>query len=338
MDNVKFYGIDDGHSSIKAINGNEFTMPSNVISGARKGLNILTGEDDNHIYEINNQNYTIAPNIDESLDTRFEDYPTSNINIALVYHALMNIGAKGDIAICTGLPFNRFYKNSEINKSLLQKKKDAFNTAVRINKKTTDFTIKEHMICSEGVAAYFDLTLNDDGTEDMDVKNLISDEAVVIVDIGGRTTDIVTLKSDNIIFDSSTTLDVGCLSVEDILHKKVSSKLDTYNVPKKVISKIIDNRGIYKASKVSHDFSNELSESKSQLAENIINKLKQMISNTIEVNLIAFVGGGSLLLKEDLNRLFPSEYVKFVSNPIFANARGMKKLLQRSYVNEQENS
>lgn len=332
MNEISFFGIDDGHSSIKGVNGDKLTMPSKVASGAIKGLNVLTGEDDNHIYSINNQSYTISNSLDNSLDTRFEDYPKSNINIVLVNHLLNEIGAEGDIAICTGLPFNRFYKDSQINNDLIDAKKMAFRQeCVKLNS-NTKFNIKEHLVISEAVAAYFDIMLNDDGSEDTDLKNYIGDEAVVIVDIGGRTTDIVTLKSANIQFDSSITLDIGCLSVEDILYKKVSNKLDAYNIPKKIISKIIDNNGIYKASKVSHDFSAELEESKKQLAENIINKLKQMISNTIDVTLIAFVGGGSILLKKELSELYPSEYVKFVRDPVFANARGMKKLLKRSFI------
>jgi plasmid segregation protein ParM len=329
-----FFGIDDGHSSIKGVNGNEFNMPSKVSSGAIKGLNVVTGENDNCIYAINNQSYTISPNVENTLDTRFEDYPTSNINIVLVYHALKEMKAEGNIAICTGLPFNRYYKEAIVNKILIDSKIQAFQSEVNTNNDGFNFNIKEHLVCSEGVASYFDLMLNKDGTEDLEFKDYLGEESAIIVDIGGRTTDIVTLKSDNIVFDYSTTIDTGCLSVEDILYKKVSNRLGTYDIPKTIISKIINNGGIYKASKVVHDFSKELEDSKKQLAETIVNKLKQMISNTLEIGLIAFVGGGSLLLKKELEELYPAEYVKFVANPMFSNARGMKKLLKRSFVDE----
>lgn len=333
MPNIGFYGIDDGHSNLKAINGSEFNIMSKVVSGAVKSFNVVTGEDDNFVYSVNDQSYTISNNIDKSLDTRFEDYPVSNINIVLVNHALDQMGAKGDIAICTGLPFNRFYKNSERNHKFIDQKKAAFQ--VKVSGLKNKFNIKEHYICSEGVAAYFDIMLNDDGTENKHVKEMVKDESVVIVDIGGRTTDIVTLKTDSIQFESSVTLDTGCLAVEDILYKKVSDKLEAYNVPKKFVSEIIKSGGVYKATKQTLDFKQELEESKKQLAEEIINKLKQMMSNTLDIAIIAYVGGGSLLLKNELEALYPSEYVKFVANPIFSNARGMKKLLKRSLANVQ---
>ena len=331
MSNTGFYGIDDGHSNLKAINGKEFNVMSKVVSGAVKSFNVVSGEDDNYVYSVNGQSYTISNNIDKSLDTRFEDYPLSNINIILVNHVLDQMEAKGDISICTGLPFNRFYKNAERNHKLIEQKKAAFQTTVLGLK--NKFNIKEHYICSEAVAAYFDIMLNDDGTENKHIKEMVKNESVVIVDIGGRTTDIVTFKADSIQFESSVTLDTGCLIVEDILYKKVSDKLEAYNVPKKFVSEIIKSNGIYKATKQTLDFKQQLEESKKQLAEEIINKLKQMMSNTLDIAVIAYVGGGSILLKKELDALYPSEYVKFAENPIFSNARGMKKLVKRSSVN-----
>jgi hypothetical protein len=61
------------------------------------------------------------------------------------------------------------------------------------------------------------------------------------------------------------------------------------------------------------------------------------LPQTLNTSLIAFIGGGSIMLNNELKSIFPSEYTKFVVNPIFSNARGMKKLLVKAIkVGEQD--
>ena len=336
MADISFFGIDDGHSSIKGVNGKNFSMQSKVAYGEIKSFNVKTGKDDNHIYEISNQTYTVSENIDNYLETRTDDFSISDINKVLVNHTLKKMNATGDIALCTGLPFNRYYHNSTENDPLIYKKIESFKVPV-ISNIQSDFNIVKHMVCSQGVAVYFDLLLNDDGSEDTEMRKEFGNESVTVIDIGGGTTDIVTFKNDNILFSSSVTLDLGCLTIEEELYHKVTSKLNNYKIPKSIIPNIINNNGIFKASKSQEDFSKELNECKKTLAGTIVNKIKQMISNTMDVSVIAFAGGGSILLHEELKELFPDKYVKFIADPVFSNARGMKKLLIGSY-DEQKDS
>ena len=65
-----------------------------------------------------------------------------------------------------------------------------------------------------------------------------------------------------------------------------------------------------------------------ELANKITNQVKHKIRNTSDVSLIAFIGGGSLTLKTQLKDLYSPELVRFVRDPIYANARGMLKLLK----------
>ena len=328
MKNLQFIGIDDGHSSIKATSENKnFTMKSKVHYGEKKGFNILTGEDDNSIYSINNLKYTVSKeNIDNTLETRLDDFSISDINIVLVHHSLQQIEASGDISICTGLPFNRYYHNSETNNKLITQKTNVFNVDIKSNKKI-NYNIVSHMVCSQGVAVYFDLLLNNDGSCNTEMQDEFGDESVIIIDIGGGTTDIVAFKNNNIQFDLSTTLDIGCLSVEDKLYQTVTCKLNSYKIPKVITQNIIENNGIYKGTKTTHDFSEDFKSIKLELAGTIINKIKQMISNTLDISIIAFAGGGSILLHDELKHLFPSDIIKFVKDPIYSNSRGMRKLL-----------
>jgi plasmid segregation protein ParM len=321
------YGIDDGHSSIKIVNGKKENFPSRVTVGRSNSFNVITGEVDNATYTVNGNSYTVVGSDESAFDTRTEDFPTSDINVVLVNHALDRQNATGDIAICTGLPFNRFYTKGVSNSQLIEAKKTALSQAVKGCQ--NEFNIIKHFVCAEGVAGYYDLVLNDDGSFNENIKDAIADDTVVIVDIGGRTTDIVTFRAGKIDFSKSVTMDIGCLNVEDSLRENLQSELKCYDIPQTAIKKTIENQGIYISTKNEFDFSKILNESKRELASNIVNRLKAIVKNTIDLSLVVFIGGGSILVKDDLKALFDEKYIKFSKDPIYANARGMRKLATR---------
>ncbi len=329
---MNIYGIDDGHSSIKIVNGKKENFPSRVAVGRSNTFDVITGEVDNATYKVGGSSYTVVSSDESAFDTRTDDFPTSDINVVLVNHALDRQSACGDIAICTGLPFNRFYSKGVSNSRLISAKKEAFKSQVDGCKKS--FNIVKHFVCAEGVAGYYDLVLNDDGSFNESIKEAISDDTVVIVDIGGRTTDIVTFRDGKIDFSKSVTMDMGCLSVEDKLQENLQAELQCYDIPQKAIKKTIENEGIYISTKNEFDFSEILNDSKRELASNIVNKLKSLVNNTIDLSLVVFIGGGSILVKDDLKELFDEKYIKFSKDPVYANARGMKKLATRGINND----
>lgn len=328
-----FYGVDDGHDSIKCINGNQVLVPSKVMSGKKLMLDSVTGEQKNSLYTINGNDFTISQDSLNSasnifLDTRIEKFPMSDLNIVLVHHALKESNAIGDVVISTGLPFNRYYKNSVVNKELIDAKKKAFKVNIEFENKK--FKIVDHHVCSEAVAAYYDIVLNDDGTDNKTVKDMIGNENVVIVDIGGRTTDIVTINNGAIDFERSCTLDMGGLIVKDKVKSSIETTMNVYNTPDNLIKNIIENKEAFEKYKNKFGLDGKIIDNaKLALSNDIQYTINKTISNTIDVAFIAFVGGGSILLENEFKSMFNKEIVKFVKNPVFANARGMKKIARR---------
>jgi len=330
---MKIYGIDDGHSSIKIVSDNEKKrFDSRLLIGKKKSFNLISGEDKSYSYSINGNDYTISQENDISLDTRFEDYPTSDINIVLANHSLNLLKAKGNVSICTGLPFNRYYQNGEVNQKLIDKKKEVFKkNVIGLNNK---INIINHNVCAEAIASYYDFLLLDNGKVNNKILNHINKDSVIVIDIGGRTTDIVTFNNHQINFEKSITLDLGCLDVEENLRKNISKKINCYDIPQSVIKKTIINNGVYESSKNIMDFNDVLTQSKIVLANTIINKIKAIVSNTINLSLVMFVGGGSILIKEELTKLFDKKYSYFHKNPLYANANGMLKIANSVVKNE----
>lgn len=327
------FGIDNGLFAVKLVNGKTTYVPSRVISGHYPSLSVVTGENDSFLYEINGNKYTVIekPSANTShrfLQTRTDDFPYSDITQVLVYHSLLKAGATGNISICTGLPFNQYYSETGVkNLELIQKVKKAFTREVKVIQPYENLpVIVEHSVCSEGVAGFFDLKFNDDGSLNDEFTSLQQAGVVCIVDIGGSTTDIVTFDGDSIDFSRSSTIDIGGLSLKDQVAAHVKVKMGASGLPDKMLDDIISNHGLYPAKNL--DFSDILDELKIELANEITNQVKHKIRNTSDINLIAFIGGGSLILKDQLKKLYPSSIARFVKDPINANARGMLKLIK----------
>jgi plasmid segregation protein ParM len=326
-----YFGIDDGHDAVKVVNGKPLYIPSRVISGHYPYISITSEENESCLYEIDGHKFTVLDrpslNIDHIfLPTRTDDFPYSDLNLALVYHSLLRAGADGEVSICTGLPFSQYYVDGSKNRSLIEKKKQSFTRNVIAKNAITTPIIVEHRICSEGVAGYFDLKYNQDGSLNNEFDDFINSGVICIVDIGGRTTDIVTMDSDSISFNRSLTVDVGGMWLKDNLTTKIKAKLEVNAIPDKMIDDIIHNNGVYPRKGI--DFTEELKLLKKELADKISSHIKHSVKNTTDLSLIAFIGGGSLLLVDQLRSLYPKDLAKFVKDPVHSNARGMLKLLK----------
>ena len=110
------------------------------------------------------------------------------------------------------------------------------------------------------------------------------------------------------------------------LTTKIKAKLEVNAIPDKMIDDIIHNNGTYPRKGI--DFTEELKLLKKELADKISSHIKHSVKNTTDLSLIAFIGGGSLLLIDQLRSLYPKALAKFVKDPIHSNARGMLKLLK----------
>ena len=325
------YGIDNGLYAVKLVNGKAVYIPS---SGFYPYLSVESEVNESFLYEVEGKKFTVVEKPSNNsnhqfLQTRTDDFPYSEMNLALVYHSLIKAGATGEVGICTGLPFNQYYlETGTKNNELINKVKESFKKDVKVIQDYKDLpVIVEHKICSEGVAGYFDLKFNQDGTINEEFQQLQNNGLIAIADIGGSTTDIVTFDGDTIDFSRSSTIDIGGLWLKDAVSAHLKVHLNSSGaLPDKMIDDIIINNGVYASRNL--DFSDVLSELKLELATKITNQIKHKIRNTADVSLIAFIGGGSLTLKDQLKALYPAELVKFVKDPIHANARGMLKLMK----------
>jgi hypothetical protein len=326
---MQYLGLDDGHFSVKCVGiEKQFTFPSKVVNGFYPFMSVIEDSNMSSMYTVedNNNKYTVMSQDAISstmrfLDTRTDDFPYSDINLVLINHALLLSEVDSDVTICSGLPFQQYYINNAKNTKLIQKKKNNIERLVKIENSDKLSKIKEHKVVAEGVAGYFDLKFNSDGSLNDEIENIKHDGLICIVDIGGRTTDVVTMYNDAVDFNRSATLDIGGLYLQDTITEKVKAKFGYNALPNKTIDALTKD-GIYK----NIDAQDIVNNAKKEMANEIANAIKSKIGQNSDIGLIAFIGGGSLLLKEQLNKLYDNNLARFVKDPIFSNARGMCKM------------
>lgn len=192
------------------------------------------------------------------------------------------------------------------------------NVAVELaegTRKEVNFTVKELLCKKQPFGSFCDVLLDKSGNI---ANKKLAKQFVVVVDIGSRTLNLYTLDNLTAIYDLCDTTNDGVYSAHDMVENFIKDKLKQ-SVPDGRLPYII-NRGSIKGI----DLKPVMKASYMALANTIINKIETMLVNSwVMVDTIIFTGGGSVLMKEQLQKAFSDK------NPIFldryATARGFYK-------------
>lgn len=335
-------GCDDGHYGIKVCAGPDtfFTLPSRAYPGRITTSSISGGTDEDLVYETAQGEYvtiTADDMLGPAVDTRTNDYPTSSPNRALVYHALRKAGVTGAVSVVTGLPVNRFYLQGERNTALIEAKRESLLRPVSCASGAAVPKIVSHKVISEAVAAYYDALFDFDGSFNLDFKEISDEEPIAVVDAGGKTLDIATVKEGGagIYQSQSGTADAGVLYLYDQLDQALRAKFDVRDsIPFPRLQKAIAE-GVYRLYGEKHDVRNIVDEQLDAFASRISFEVKKLLGDASRFGKVLFVGGGANLLTDRLGLVFPGLPVKAITvapvddnprtNSAFANARGMYK-------------
>ena len=335
-------GCDDGHFGIKVCAGPDtfFTLPSRATVGRQAASSINGGANTDLIYEIADGEYvtiTAGDSIGESADTRNPDYPISGTNRALVNHALRKAGVRGDIFLVTGLPVNRFYVGGERNDELIEAKRQSLIRTVRSVSGDVLPNVTKHKVFSEAVASFFDELINMDGSINEEFKEISDSEPVAVVDVGGKTLDIATIKEGGgaIYPEFSGTSDSGALYVYDEINTFLRREFQlSEDVPFGKLHTAL-TQGTYRLYSEKHDVRNAVSAMLDGFADRVGFDVSKLLGDASRLGRVLFVGGAANLLSNRLDRVFPGIPLKAISvapasddprlNSAYANARGMYK-------------
>lgn len=289
------------------------------------------------------QKYTCSGTTSKAFDTRVDDYPVSIVNRVLFTHALHQAGLFGKpLRMSVTLPLADYYLPSgAVNSNLVQRVVENFsaNNIVpefgEFAQQTAD--VQFVRVSPEAVSAWFDWAMDEHGEVNENYEQMLENEGVVlIVDVGGSTTDIValTLTPDlTVLNEKSGTRKLGVLDVQaqmvegfleqrrqegviqDVGHEEVLSAKQKQSMP--TATRIFFGG-------VAYDITELRKQCVASVADQIASFIRETSGNPLSYHGIVVVGGGSVVFREMLaERLGPG--AAFLDE--YSNARGALKLM-----------
>ena len=296
-DNNKVF-VDLGSTSIKMIyKGQLIKFKSSVrqvtdmneVSVAQK--NVIT---------VNNNTFIIGEALKSNGVTDYK-YQKSNIP-ELIFYGLKLIQSKG-IEVNNNLEVNMLLPYNELKyKHLISKK---VNGLYNVEGKQMSITINNYFIEGESSSEYYRNNYKDDNN-------------LCIVNIGGKTTDIISINTYGA-REKLVSLNIGVNSLMSDLVRFTKARNSS------VLMSWLDNG--YNFNK---EYEKDILEVKKLFVESIWTDLHQVVSLTNpNKTTILLTGGGSILTKDEFKEVIPKSYkVKTLSNTenIFADLLGMVSL------------
>jgi len=281
-------GIDVGNYSLKEFPG------TNIKSLVTTEENILGSK---LCLEYEGKSYYIG---EGNFETELSKSNKDNFLPLLLTGIAIN-SSKDDVfqQIVCGLPINQYKANREAIEDLVLSSRVK---EIILNGEPRKIIITDFKVYPEGVGAYYSLNTTDD---------------VIIVDIGGRTTDIAYIVDNKV--KTSSTVAVGTLNIyKDIADKLNASHGLDLDIP--MVDRIMD-RGYLEIDGYQADLSfvtDILKKNFTKINDDLILKFPARTEK------ISLVGGGFKIFERAFTKRYVNCYV--ADNPVYANSIGFKKV------------
>ena len=289
-------GVDLGNCNIKTSKG--VIVPSLITKG--ENYLISTG------YQIafNNEVFIIGEgNYDTNLDK------ISKENLLPMLCLALGLSTKEEfIRMVIGLPINQYRTKKDKMIEVIENNK-ILN--FKLNGEERTIYIEDAAIFPEGVATYYSL--------DVDKRKALIDKDLIVLDIGGRTTDIALLKAGKKrSVAKSTSLDVGMINIYNDMINEINS-LYTLGL------NIEDAEGIIKNGLEVDGEKKDTTFIKNIIRNNIEKVFKELnISYPVRTSPILVTGGGGRSFFKSIKNRYPSAQI--IEDNLFSNALGYKKV------------
>lgn len=158
---------------------------------------------ENNKININGSNYIIGSG---EFSTDWDKSNKDN-TLMLLYSAIYKSTQDNINQVVIGLPVQQYKKNKNTLIELVENNKHA-----RVNDR--DIFITDITVAPEGASSYYSM--------DMNIREEVGDKQLIIIDIGGRTTDIIVFENKKIV--DVKTIPVGMLNIYQEIIDTVNTK------------------------------------------------------------------------------------------------------------------
>lgn len=334
MSRKRIVGCDNGHFGIKVYAGLEHKH--SITSRCRIGGSSQTefgssGQDSAEmIFSTENELYTTGSL--QSEVTTFADYPLSPINRVLVNSCLHQADFTQssefrNLDLVLGLPYAQYYSKkhkSGRNEDLISGMEN--NILIPVTNVSSDlrqFKIESCMTVPEGMAAWFSYIVKEEysnGKVKPVFDELKGQQTTVFIDIGGGTTEVVTVADKMIQKDYSGTISQGSHRITEDLRRYIYEQTDVNSISERKIhqslatKRIVINGQTLDLTQAIKSFQNKLVHKINSFTDRLLRDIKGDIDAKI------LVGGTSIDLQEELMQW---QGVTLSEDPLYENAKGM---------------
>ncbi|BDR80998.1 ParM/StbA family protein [Clostridium tetani] len=281
-------GIDVGNYSLKEYPGTNIkslvTTEENILGSK------LTLEYEDKTYYIGEGNFETELN-----------KSTKNNFLPLLLTGIAINSTKNNVfqQVVCGLPINQYKVNKEYLEDMVLSNKVR---NIKLKGESRKIIVSDFRVYPEGIGTYYTLNTNDD---------------VIIVDIGGRTTDMAYIVDGKL--KTSSTVAVGTLNI----YKDIADRLNAlYSLDLDIpIAERILDRGYLKVDGDNIDLAfitNILKRNFIKINDDLCMKFPARTEKII------LVGGGYKIFEKAFKNRYKNSYV--ADNPIYANAIGFRKV------------
>lgn len=349
---IKFIGVDDGHSGTKIFAGydaiSKKPIQIKIDSIVKEGVPQFTNPNQDDLDEatiiIEGKTYMVGSKfagLGDNIITN--DYPTSGHNVALIAQALRviseNWGNKPlNLSIVTGLPLGHYFdkKAKSVNNELVDKKmanvERLSSTFSPADDNKPMFKVAFQNVQPEGWGSVLDVVMDDKG-DPLARWDIIEEYGAVVIDIGGRTVDAMIIQAEAMspIYEDIHTYDLGVLSLFTDIGNMIMQSEHSKKPPKRHKIEEVIKTGLYgRVGGVQRDYADQIEIMMNSHVDLILEQLKGLINSTEAEGGIIVTGGGAALfgdkIRKRLSETNPNAEVVIPVDPAFSNARGFWKV------------
>jgi hypothetical protein len=316
-------GLDVGYSAVKVISGDRrATFPSAIGTPdkARFSLNgnkaiVLVHPD--HVQvgeEAIRQSRFIRPREDRQWIESQSWY-----HLFLASLTELTTAKRVDLRIVTGLPVSFYADKMTVRDRLL-----GDHRAQREGRHTQTFRVTDCRVIPQPFGSLLAVTLDDRGRI---VDNTLATGTVGVVDVGGKTTNLLSVDRLSEIGKETASVNVGAW---DAVRAVTSWLADSYPGledlrPHQIVDAVIARQVKYYGEPV--DLTAVVEDTLEPMAEQVLAEATRLWNGGATIDAILVSGGGALLLGPYVTRHF--RHARVLSEPVFANALGFWRFAER---------
>lgn len=316
-------GLDVGYSAVKAVSGERrVTFPSVVGTPDKARFSLSADSAIVLVYPDNVQVGEGAVTQSRFLQRREDRHWVESAewyDLALAALTELTPARSVEVRIVTGLPVAFYADRQVVRDRLLGEHK-----AQREGRPAQTFKVVDCRVIPQPFGTLLAACLDDRGRI---VDKALATGAVGVIDIGGKTTNLLSVNRLSEISRETASVDVGAWDVVRAIREYLAEHYPGLEeLRPHQVAEVVKSRQVrYYGETV--DLGGIIEDILEPLAEQIVAEASQLWNGGATLDRILLTGGGALLLGTHVRRHF--RHAQVVDDPIFANALGYWRFAQR---------